>query len=64
VPSFEGWRFQRSSSPAEESTRYTLAGLAATTSSSSIMNVRRRYPSSGFFPWKSMIARRSQASSQ
>ena len=27
----------------------TLAGLTATTSASSIMNVSRRYPSSGFF---------------
>jgi hypothetical protein len=35
-------RFQRDGSPACFSTRHTLAGLTATTSASSIMNVSRR----------------------
>jgi len=38
----DGFLFQRSSKPALASTRYTLEGLAATTSWSIIMNVNRR----------------------
>ena len=40
--------FQRSRRPAFDNTRYVVDGLKATTSSSSIMNVSRRYPSSGW----------------
>ncbi len=49
VPFREGLPFHRDSSPACCNTRHTLAGLTATTSASSIMNVNRRYPSNGFF---------------
>jgi hypothetical protein len=38
----DGLPFHRDSSPAWFSTHYTLAGLTATTSASSIMNVSRR----------------------
>jgi len=42
VPFLDGFLFQRSSRPAPARTRYTLDGLAATTSWSIIMNVSRR----------------------
>ena len=42
VPFLLGVAFHGGSSPALLSTRYTEAGLTATTSWSSIMNVRRR----------------------
>ena len=47
-PFFDGFPFQRSRRPAFDNTRYVVDGLKATTSSSSIMNVSRRYPSSGW----------------
>ena len=45
---FDGFPFQRSRRPAFDNTRYVVDGLKATTSSSSIMNVSRRYPSRGW----------------
>jgi len=60
----EGFPFQGDSKPAWLSTRQTLDGDTATTSASSIMNVSRRYPSSGFWKWKSRMACFSQSSSQ
>lgn len=50
--------------PAWLKTRLTLDGLAAATFASSIMKVKRRYHSGGFFAWKSKIALRSGSSSQ
>ena len=47
-PFREGLPAKRPIRPAAFSTRYTVEGLAATMSRSSIMNVIRRYPSSGY----------------
>jgi hypothetical protein len=50
--------------PRQSQNRYVDPGLTATTSRSSIMKVRRRYPSSGNWSWKARIASRSPSSSQ
>jgi hypothetical protein len=63
-PFFDGFSFHFRSSPARLSTRHTLAGLTATMSASSIMNVNRLEHSSGFFRWNAMIACFSESSSQ
>ena len=42
VPFFDGLPFHLDKSPACPNTRYTLVGLTATMSASSIMNVSRR----------------------
>lgn len=56
--------YQRSGSPADDNTRYTEAEMQATTSASSIMKVKRRYPSRGKRAWEAKIACFSWGSSQ